>query len=64
MRDPEPTPSSWALSKNEGRRCEEVQFLLEEVLDLLLDEWVRIFHICGYVHIDMCMAIAHTGPCP
>ena len=44
LRDPVPTPSSWALSKHEGRRCEGVKLLLEEVLDLLLDEWVGIFH--------------------
>ena len=40
-----PTPSSWALSKHEGRRCEEAKLLLEEVLDLLLDEKVGIFHL-------------------
>ena len=43
LRDPVPTPSSWALSKHEGRRCEDVKLLLEEVPDLLLDEKVGIF---------------------
>ena len=45
LRDPLPTLFSWALSKHEGRRCEEAKLLLEEVPDLLLDEWVGIFHI-------------------
>ena len=45
LRDPVPTPSSWALSKHEGRRCEDVKLLLEEVPDLLLDEWVGIVHL-------------------
>ena len=43
LRNPVPTPSSWALSKHEGRRCKEAKLLLEEVLDLLLDEKVGIF---------------------
>ena len=45
VRDPVRTPSSGALSKHEGRRCEEAKLLLEEVLDLLLDDWVGIFHL-------------------
>ena len=43
--DPVPTPSSWALSKHEGRCCEEAKLLLEEVLNLLLDEKVGFFYL-------------------
>ena len=45
VRDPVPTLTSWALSKHEGRRCEEAKLLHEEVLDLLHDEQVGIFHM-------------------
>ena len=38
-------PLPGPFRKHEGRRCEEVKLLLEEELDLLLDEWVGIFHL-------------------